>query len=158
MAYQAGTSSGQIQVTSYSEGDGFGVTGGQVRNQSLLAAKVAPPNQPESEFATGFVAFILAAIMACVVSYLLYFFLALFGYDLAGKLTGMFSVIGLTIWWTILFGNKMLPNRATRENQYNASMRVWKRSWICLRCGKDWQPRLSSTAANIPSHAELSAT
>ena len=143
MAYQAGTNSGHIQVTSYTEGNGLGVAGGQVRSQSLLAAKVAPPNQPESEFATGFVAFLLVGLMASLVSFALYFAIALFGYDTAGKLIGMFSLIGLTIWWTISIGDKMMPNRKIRENQYHAAARVWKRSWICLRCGEDWQLRKS---------------
>jgi hypothetical protein len=141
MAYQAGTTSGHVQVTSYSEGGGLGVTGGKVRNQSLLAAKVAPPNPPEGEVTTGFISFLVAAVMASVASFVLYLAVALFGYDIIGKLVGVFSAIVFTIWWTFLIGNNTFSNRKIREEQYNSAMRQWKQGWICLRCGKDWQPR-----------------
>lgn len=139
MAYQTGTSKGRINAGTYSEGGGFGMAGGAVSTQTMLAGKLKPPANAET-FMWGIVAVVVIVVM----------FLVTLGGTLVTEMvfTGTSPLIAFlcSAGLGILAGVGVLfvlsktegPKIEKIRNEYEKAMHKWSHSWICLRCGKEW--------------------
>jgi hypothetical protein len=125
MAYEAGTSSGTLQFTTYDPDAGFSASGGKTSNQTFLAQKVQPPVRPEWTFGEVFAVPFLAAIAFIIAA------------SLNNAVLGIFLglTVGSLMWYVI--------NRRVSQKKpiYEKELSKWARSWICLRCGMTWLMR-----------------
>lgn len=131
MAYATSTSTGTLIASSYNfNGGGMTMTGGNIRQQSALAAYVTPPPRPQSAAAlTGFM-----ILFGFLVGLSLCYVLTTAGYTLFGLLLFfVFPVgIGCPVW------RSSAREYAQKLAEYHLAVAHWRRSWICLRCGHRW--------------------
>ena len=130
MVYTEGTTTGTFAAGSYTFGVGATLTKGQTSNQSMLASRTRPPIEPSMSLGLVVVAFILSFIIAII----LFSFLPEFSGGLKFLLF-LGVVAGLTALVYFLERRRQQP----RVEQYAKDIAVWKRSWICLRCGHAWR-------------------
>jgi hypothetical protein len=134
MAYQTGTSKGSVRMGTYSEDGGFGLAGGNVSTQTMLAGNVQPPVDSSRTVLVAAVAFCSLAVFIIAVLLLNLFapssYLGLVGFLLICP-TASFGA-GFLAW------RSGIPKVLAAETELRKAMHKWSHSWICLRCGKDW--------------------
>jgi hypothetical protein len=110
LAYEAGTAS--INATTMGLGRGLLVAGTSGRQQSDLAARLAPPSRAPTWFAVAF---------GC------------FGLALAGTGQLLFGGILAAIF-------ALVTAEFVRQNKvlYPQRLAAYERKWICLACGNEW--------------------
>ena len=119
MAFNTGTTSGNLAMAGYSQGGGLGTMGGKTKNQTLFAQLTAPP-KPQ-----GLLGFVVLLI---VVDLLLS--------AAVRNVTGL-PVLGLSFFGAGFLGIMYLTNQQSKKNKaiFNFKMRTWMQSWACRRCG-----------------------
>ena len=127
MAYQAGTSFGNIKAASYTFNVGATVTGGTVSNQTILANNLKPPTAPSSN--NGCITTLLSCIIVIIV-------VNIFS-AISSNLAALLGLV--TLGFCIYYFNKSFSaSEKVRGYEYQKAMAKWSRSWICLRCGASW--------------------
>lgn len=135
MVYTEGTSTGTFAAGSYTLGVGATLTKGQTTNQSILASRTQPPIKPTISLGLIVVAFVFSFIIAMI----LFSLLPNFSGEL--KFLVFLGVIaGLMALVYFLERKRQQP----RVEQYEKDIAVWRRSWICLRCGHAWRRVISA--------------
>ena len=126
LVYETNTSIGSFSGVGTAIGE-VGLAGGTSRSQTLLASRVAPPKSYNIS-APGVVISVVGAGMILLgasgdeqSNLLIYFGAAVCG-------------IGCLL---LISGNK-------KAGIYAQEMDEWRNTWICLSCGKQWQPNSAS--------------
>ena len=128
MVLKSGSSKGTFAGLSLGGDGDVGTFGGGTSNQTLLAKTVEPPKEPSIGCAWLFMipgGFLLLSGMAAM--------------------TGKEPWIGFIV---LLFGLffTVLPLKASQQlhdkdkPRYQKELADWKKSWLCLRCGKKYIP------------------
>lgn len=128
---QAGTIQGAIKggAVGYSQGGGLGGSAfsGATSQQSDLARRFSPGARPE------------ARTWAMLLGLFMVLFGALMGSTgQAGCAAGVI-IPGAILLLIYLSDRSGLPLRRTR---WQDAIERAKRGWVCLRCGRDWEPTL----------------
>jgi len=148
MAYQTGTSSGNIQMATYDFNDGIGVAGGSIKNQTLLAANLKPPKMPNFDFEN--VIKIGAAlggfVLGVIIDILIYKMVdVVFGNE--GMAMIVFCVVALFLPGITAFLGLYLAKKSVdagieeKHKKHERELARWSKMWICLSCGNGWLPR-----------------
>jgi hypothetical protein len=139
MAYKTGTSTGRVQMGTYSDGGGFGMAGGTVTNQSILAKAMRPPaNGASTREGIMLVLCIIFALGVAAVG-------MVFSQSLIGgtsPIVGIAAALFLAVCTAFGLGGLLYkvegPKIASLKRQFELATHKWSHSWICLRCGKSW--------------------
>jgi len=145
MAYNAGTTSGNIKMGTFSHGDGFGVAGGKLNSQTLLARTVNPPSPPSTGAEIALM--IVTSVILGGVSFFL--FNIFFSSGIATLVSWAVTIgIGFALYFKYFKGQI-----ASKKKMHSSAHFRWLQSWLCLRCGNSWIPQkgLSTPTATSPS-------
>lgn len=130
MVHKIGTTTGNIQVGTYSQGGGLGVAGGSTKSQTILAASAQPPKLMNEGIEIVFV-----ALAGLVPSLLVFAALSGVSPDLAVVLA---CIVAGAIWvvgW-LKIGQPMMSKR---KAEHGAKYATWMDTWVCLRCGTSFE-------------------
>jgi hypothetical protein len=134
MAYKTGTTNGRVRMGTYSDGDGFGIAGGNVSTQTVLANNLKPPVDNAE----------LALILVIAVCSIGVFILSILIFNIIGASSFLgllgFAVISpaLAVCAGIMVWKSRKPRLLAAKREFQKAMHKWSHSWICLRCGKSW--------------------
>ena len=130
---------GFAHINTSSTGGGIGVSGGGVgvgafgssttgTHQTMLSALVAPPKFPEDFFVVTMLEF-----FGCLFLLWIVLLLVSFEIHMLGVAIGTFII-------TIILFRTVLKNERKARPAHEVAMRKWKRSRVCIRCGKLYDP------------------
>ncbi len=142
LAYEAGTSKGTFGGVGLAAGGGssgsvVGGTGfgGNTFNQTLLAKRLSPPTEPQP------VSAIICGLIA--ISSLISAFSILYDPKSDSRIEGCVVCLIIAAIMGFLVRNQWMKHVEKRK-EYARILALWQDSWVCLRCGRDWQPDTDS--------------
>lgn len=149
MAYQTGTSSGNLSVATYNPHTGFGVGGGKTSNQTILANQVRPPVAPSNSGCANVLAFCLLFLMVFSISWTLPVIIvgkiaSVSAPNASGMITGAAAILFIVPAVVVAIYAYSYLQKGSAENEkryladYQNEIARWSKSWICLRCGCVW--------------------
>lgn len=126
VAYASGSSTGAFGALGIDSGGNVGSIGGSSSNQTLLARKVAPPQ--EERIGCLWVGFVVGAFI-CLGA------LVAMSETLLGG--AFFLLIGGTLCALPIIKSWQIHNKLP---EYEKRLQFWNASWVCLRCGRIFKP------------------